>query len=125
MLALLVGPCFLLAWAARLGLARRLLPRPVLIGYIHGVAVVLVCGQLGKLLGIDIDATKPIGELVEAARELGDASLATVLVSATALVALLAARRLVPRLPTGRAAVAFCLEHDASSRPGSDSGTSG
>ena len=29
---------------------------PVLIGYIHGVAVILVIGQLGKLLGLSIDA---------------------------------------------------------------------
>ena len=33
--------------------------RPVLVGYIHGVAVVLVCSQLGKLLGVDIDASGP------------------------------------------------------------------
>ena len=109
MLALLVGACFLLAWAARLGWLADYFSRPVLIGYIHGVAVVLVCGQLGKLLGIDIDATKPIGELVEATQELGDASLATVLVSATALVALLAARRFVPRLPASLIVVAASI----------------
>ena len=35
-------------------------------GYIHGVAIVLVCGQLGKLLGIDIDASEPIGQVADA-----------------------------------------------------------
>jgi MFS superfamily sulfate permease-like transporter len=71
----------------------------VLVGYIHGVAVVLVCGQLGKLLGVDIDATKPIGQLVDAIQELGNASGTTVLVSAIALGALLVARFFLPRLP--------------------------
>jgi MFS superfamily sulfate permease-like transporter len=71
----------------------------VLVGYIHGVAVVLdgvavvlVCGQLGKLLGVDIDATKPLEQLV-------DASGTTVIVSAIALGALLVARFFLPRLP--------------------------
>ena len=37
----------------------------MLIGYIHGVAVVLIIGQLGKLLGLDIDARDPLPQLVE------------------------------------------------------------
>ena len=41
------------------GLVADYLSRPVLIGYIHGVAVVLVIGQLGKLLGLDVDAAGP------------------------------------------------------------------
>jgi SulP family sulfate permease len=59
MLALLVGGAFLLARVVRLGWIADYLSRAVLIGYIHGVAVVLVCGQLGKLLGLDIDAQDP------------------------------------------------------------------
>jgi SulP family sulfate permease len=51
MLALLVGGVFLGARVIRLGWIADYLSRPVLIGYIHGVAVVLIIGQLGKLLG--------------------------------------------------------------------------
>jgi sulfate permease, SulP family len=98
-LALLVAACFLLAWVARLGWLADYFSRPVLVGYIHGVAVVLVCGQLGKLLGVDVDATKPFGQVVDAIQALGDASGITVLVSAVALGALLGARFFVPRLP--------------------------
>lgn len=98
-LALLVGACFLLAWAVRLGWLADYFSRPVLIGYIHGVAIVLVCGQLGKLLGIDIAASKPIGEVIDAIQARGDASGATVLLSVVALGALLLARSVLPRLP--------------------------
>jgi Sulfate permease family len=91
--------CFLLAWVAQLGWLAHYFSRRVLVGYIHGVAVVLVCGQLGKLLGVDIDATKPIGQLVDAIQELGNASGTTVIVSAIALGALLVARFFLPRLP--------------------------
>jgi SulP family sulfate permease len=99
MLALLVGASFLLAWVVRLGWLADYFSLPVLVGYIHGVAIVLVCGQLGKLLGVDIEASEPIGQLVDAVRALGDVSGTTVLVSAVALSALIAARLRRPRLP--------------------------
>jgi sulfate permease, SulP family len=99
MLALLVGACFLLAWVVRLGWLADYFSLPVLVGYIHGVAIVLVCGQLGKLLGVDIEASEPIGQVVDAVRALGDVSGTTVLVSAVALGALIAARLRRPRLP--------------------------
>ena len=65
MLALLVGACFLLAWVLRLGWVADYFSRPVLIGYLHGVAVVLVIAQLGNLLGLDIDARDPLQRLAE------------------------------------------------------------
>jgi high affinity sulfate transporter 1 len=99
MLALLVAACFFLAWVVRLGWLADYFSRPVLVGYIHGVAIVLVCSQLGKLLGISIDATKPIGQVVEALQELGDVSGPTVVVSALALAFLLASRAYLGRLP--------------------------
>ena len=59
--ALLVGACSLLAWVVRLGWLADYFSRPVLVGCVHGVAVVLVCGQLGKMLGVGIDADRPLG----------------------------------------------------------------
>jgi len=99
MLALLVAACFLLAWVVRLGWLADYFSRPVLVGYIHGVAVVLVCGQLGKLLGLDIGAREPIGQVVEVIQELGEVSGTTLLVGAIALAALLTARFVMPALP--------------------------
>jgi SulP family sulfate permease len=54
MLALLVAACFGLAWVLRLGWIADYFSRPVLVGYIHGVAVILVIGQLGKMVGLSI-----------------------------------------------------------------------
>jgi high affinity sulfate transporter 1 len=99
MLALLVGGCFALAWLFRLGWLADYFSRPVLVGYIHGVAVVLVIGQLGKLLGLSITATEPLPQLWEVVRELGSVSGLTVALAAGSLAALLQLRRLMPRLP--------------------------
>lgn len=99
MLALLVAACFLVARLLQLGWIADYFSRPVLIGYIHGVAVVLVIGQLGKMLGLSVDAREPLEQLWEALRELGDVSGATLEVGVTTLAALLLLRLLVPLVP--------------------------
>jgi SulP family sulfate permease len=98
-LALLVGACYALALVLRLGWLADYFSRPVLLGYIHGVAVVLVIGQLGKLLGLDVDVLDPVPQLVEVAREIGQTSGATVAVSVLALSALIPLRFVAPRFP--------------------------
>jgi sulfate permease, SulP family len=105
MLALLVAACFALAWLLRLGWIADYLSRPVLIGYIHGVAAVLVIGQLGKVLGLEIEAMDPVPQLVELARELGDTSATTLAVGAGALLVLLPLRFVAPRFPAPLVAV--------------------
>ena len=99
MLALITGGLYLVARLVRLGWIADYFSRPVLVGYIHGVAIVLIIGQLGKLLGISIDAQDPIPQLVELLSELSTTSAATVAVSALSLIVLLALRRFVPRVP--------------------------
>jgi sulfate permease, SulP family len=98
-LALLVAGCFLIARLLKLGWLADYFSRPVLVGYIHGVAIVLVTTQLGKMLGLSISARDPLPRLWEVVRELGDVSGATVAVSACSLLALLLMRFFVPRLP--------------------------
>ena len=99
LLALLVGGAFLGAWLARLGWIADYFSRPVLIGYLHGVAVVLIVGQLGKMLGLSINAQTPPGQLIEVVREIADVSWSTLAVGLVSLAALLLARRLSPKLP--------------------------
>jgi MFS superfamily sulfate permease-like transporter len=99
LLALLVGAAFLGAWLARLGWIADYFSRPVLIGYLHGVAVVLIVGQLGKMLGLSIDAETPPGQLIEVVREIPDISWPTLAVGLVSLAALLVARRLSRKIP--------------------------
>jgi high affinity sulfate transporter 1 len=108
-LALLVGGCFLLARVLRLGWIADYFSRPVLVGYLHGVAIVLVVSQLGKLLGIDVDARNPLPQLGEVARELLDTSGATLAVGAAALAVLLPLRYVAPRLPAALFVVAGAI----------------
>jgi SulP family sulfate permease len=109
MLALLVAACFALAWVLRLGWLADYFSRPVLIGYIHGVAVILVIGQLGKLFGLSIEARDPLPQLWEVVSELGSASGVTVALAAVALAALFAFRVVMPRLPAALVVVVAAI----------------
>jgi sulfate permease, SulP family len=99
MLAILVGACFAISRLLRLGWVTDYFSQPVLIGYMHGVAVVLIVGQLSKLTGISIEARDPVPQLAELLRHLGEASPATLAVAGAALVILLPLRFLRPRAP--------------------------
>jgi sulfate permease, SulP family len=99
MLALLVAACFLLARTLRLGWVADYFSRPVLIGYLHGIAITLVIAQLGKLLGLEVDAREPLERLWEILQELGQTSGATLAVSVASLGALLGLRRFLPFVP--------------------------
>ncbi len=96
LLALLVGAAYIAALVARLGWIADYLSRPVLIGYLQGVAVVMIVGQLGKLSGLDISAETPPGQVIEAVREFGQVSWPTVAVGTVCLALLLLGRWLTP-----------------------------
>jgi MFS superfamily sulfate permease-like transporter len=53
LLALLTGAFLLLGRLARLGFITGLLSKPIRVGYLNGVALVVLVSQLPKLLGID------------------------------------------------------------------------
>jgi high affinity sulfate transporter 1 len=54
LLALLCGIFAVLAWLLRLGFIGDALSKPVLVGYMAGVAVIMIMSQLGKITGVNI-----------------------------------------------------------------------
>ncbi|WP_350275848.1 sulfate permease [Kribbella sp. HUAS MG21] len=99
LLALLVGAVCLISWAARLGFLADLLSKPVLVGYLAGIAVIMMTSQLGRLTGAPVDGDSPPAELLSAIRLVGEWQLAPVTLSVVAIVLLLALARWTPRLP--------------------------
>ena len=63
-LSIMVGIICLGAALARLGFLTDLLSRPIRVGYMNGIALTILVGQLPKLLGFSIDATDFIGEVI-------------------------------------------------------------
>jgi high affinity sulfate transporter 1 len=65
LLAVMVGIVCLISYIARLGFLANLLSKPILIGYMAGVAVIMITGQLGKIAGIPIKANTVFSQVRE------------------------------------------------------------
>lgn len=98
-LAVTVGLLCLVARAVRLGFLADLLSRPVLIGYMAGVALIMMADQLTKLTGIETTGSKFFPQVWSFAGDLAEAHAPTVLLSAAALVLLFLMARYVRAVP--------------------------
>ena len=85
MLALLVGAISIGAGIARLGFVSDLLSQPVRIGYMAGLAVVIIVGQLPKLFGFSIDGGNVLVGLREFATSIEETSIWALAVGLLAL----------------------------------------
>ncbi len=100
-LVLFCGGLFLLAGLLRLGFVARFLSRPVMEGFVFGLAIFVTVSQLPKLFGIKKGAGDTISQLVHVLSHLDDTSAATLAVGAGALMLLFAVERFAPRVPGG------------------------
>ena len=98
-LAIVTGLLAVLAGAVRLGFLASFISEPVFKGFIVGLALTIIAGQLPALFGVekgDGEFFRQVGHLL---LHLGDTSGTTLLVGALSLVALLALRRWLPVIP--------------------------
>jgi high affinity sulfate transporter 1 len=111
MLALLVGVMTVLAGIAKLGFVADLLSKPTQIGYMNGLALTILVGQLPKLCGFSVDADGFIPEAVGFAEGLADGETVTaaLAVGLLGLVLIFVVQRLVPKLPAVLVAVVVSI----------------
>jgi len=105
MLTLLVGLMCLAASLLRLGAIADFLSRPIIVGFMNGLALSIVLGQLGPLFGITLTAEGFFPRVYEFLGGLPGAHLPTLAVGLTSLGVLLATGRFVPRLPAALVAM--------------------
>ena len=105
LLALLVGLLAVVAWLARLGFIADLLSRPVLVGYLAGVALIMMAGQLGRLTGVRVTGESFIAQVISFTGRLAQVNPGDVAIAAAVLVFLFTAQSRWPRLPGPLAAV--------------------
>jgi high affinity sulfate transporter 1 len=99
-LALCVAAVCFIGALARLGFLADLLSRPVLVGYITGVGLVLLSSQLSKLTGVPIEADKFFGRMVDFLTGLDEIEAATFAMGVICLGAILVLRWKAPTLPS-------------------------
>jgi sulfate permease, SulP family len=98
-LALLVGAACLIGFAFKLGFLADLLSRPILVGYMAGVALIMIGGQLSKVTGVPIDSDKFFSQLADLFTNLDQLDPSTTILAAAVLAFLLVSQRLAPRWP--------------------------
>ncbi len=95
-----IGASFL-----RLGALADFLSKPILVGFLNGISLYILVGQLDKLLGFAIEAPGIIPKLVELAAKTEQIHWPTLIVGLTTFAALLLSTRLLPRLPAALVAL--------------------
>lgn len=98
-LAIAVGLVCVVGRLARLGYVADLLSKPVLIGYMAGIAVLMIVSQIGKITGLQVPSGSTVSEIVYAATHLRDVHLPTLVVAGSVLILLLVGRAFRPRWP--------------------------
>lgn len=99
LLALMVGLVCIVGSVARLGFLADLLSKPILIGYMAGVAVIMIGGQLGKIGGVSIEADTVYGQVGEFLSKLNQIHPPTLILAVLVLLFLFTVQRRFPTSP--------------------------
>jgi sulfate permease, SulP family len=98
-LALLVGLMAVIAGSVRLGFIADLLSRPVIVGYLAGVALIMIAGQLGAATGVPVAGRAFPAQVASFAERIGGTRPAAAAIAASVLVFLFLIQWRWPRAP--------------------------
>jgi high affinity sulfate transporter 1 len=104
-LAFMTGLFCIAASFLRLGALADFLSKPILVGFLNGVAISILLGQIGKVFGFAIVTDRIVPRLLEFLSKLPETHLPTLLVGVGTYLLLLAAKRFLPRLPAALVAM--------------------
>ena len=102
-LTLFTGILCVLASAFRLGALADFLSRPILVGFLNGIALSIFLGQIGKVLGFQVTASRIVPKLLEILSKLPTTQLPTLLVALFSVAVLLLVQRFLTRVPAALA----------------------
>ncbi|SDY02659.1 SulP family inorganic anion transporter [Nitrosomonas sp. Nm58] len=98
-MALTAGLLMVFGGMTRMGFIVNFFSRPILIGFLNGIALSIIAGQLGKLLGIAVVSRDFGPSLLELTKRLGEIHGYSLGVGLATLALLVLTRRYLPRAP--------------------------
>jgi high affinity sulfate transporter 1 len=100
-LSIITGVLCIAAGLLKFGFLTDLLSKPVRYGYINGIALTVIVGQLPKLFGFSVDAEGLIDETRAFVQGVlgGSTNLTALIIGGASLVVILGFKRWVPRIP--------------------------
>jgi sulfate permease, SulP family len=100
LLALMVGGLQLGMGVARMGMLTNFLSHPILAGFTSAAALIIASSQIGHLLGIDLERSNHIHEiLIQAGSQIGNTQITALLIGVGAIAMLVALKRYRPKWP--------------------------
>lgn len=99
MLAIIVGLYLIAAGILKLGFLAEFLAKPVITGFIVGLAITIAVGQLPKLFGVPGSNGNVVDQLSGLVGELPESNLISLALGLTAMAIILVARRIDRRIP--------------------------
>ena len=96
LLAIAVGAVCLIGYVGRLGFLTRLLSRPVLVGYLLGIALLMFISQLSEVTKVETSGEQSWQEVASFFQNIHNAHIPTVLMALAVFVLLFLARWIAP-----------------------------
>jgi sulfate permease, SulP family len=100
-LALGAGAGLLIGGVARLGWAAEFMSRPIVTGFVFGLVLLIVLGEVPSLLGMPRESGDVIARALSIVTSLGEITPLTAVVGVTSLAVLFLGAHFVPRVPWG------------------------
>jgi len=107
LLTCFTGILLIIGGLSGLGAIANFLSRPILTGYLNGIALTIIVGQLGSLLGYRVPSGGFFRTLYDAATRLNETHRTTFIIGLSLLVLILLIKRFAPRLPAPLIAAAL------------------
>ena len=98
-LALVLGIVFVALAFARIGFISRFIPTAISVGFMFGLGLTIIVGQVATMLGLSSGEGSFVEQLANLAGQLGAVDVASLAVGAVSLAALLIGRRYLPAVP--------------------------
>src|SRR5450755_3923243 len=101
MLAIMVAAIMIVAAVAKLGFIADLISKPTMLGYMNGLALTILIGQLPKLFGFKVEANGLIREFTGFVKGLahGEAVAAAAVAGIAGILLILVLQRWLPKVP--------------------------
>jgi len=104
-LALATGVVFIAAGLAKMGWITNFMSKSIMAGFIMGMSIQIIVGQLGKLFGIEVADGNTFQKLWSAVSQIGDWNWTATVIGVGALLLIFAIQRFIPKLPAALTAV--------------------
>lgn len=98
-LTFIVGVFCIGASFLKLGVLADFLSKPILVGFLNGIALSIILGQIGKIFGFAINSGRIVPRLIEFASKLGETHWPTLAIGIGTFVVIALSARLFRRVP--------------------------